>query len=93
MMSSVACGTAGAQTYPSKPVRIMVPFSAGGGSDLIGRVLAQELSGVLGQTMLIDNRTGAGGHIGIEIVTRANNLLSEMERYRRLVKAIGLKLQ
>ena len=59
------------QGYPTRPVRMVVPFSPGGGSDLIGRILEQELTTVLGQTTLIDNRTGAGGHIGIEIVSRA----------------------
>jgi tripartite-type tricarboxylate transporter receptor subunit TctC len=59
------------QAYPARPVRMVVPFSPGGGSDLIGRILAQELTSVLGQTTLVDNRTGAGGHIGIEIVSRA----------------------
>jgi tripartite-type tricarboxylate transporter receptor subunit TctC len=59
------------QAYPARPVRMIVPFSPGGGSDLIGRILAQELTSVLGQTTLVDNRTGAGGHIGIEIVSRA----------------------
>jgi tripartite-type tricarboxylate transporter receptor subunit TctC len=58
--------------YPAKPVRMVVPFSAGGGTDLIGRVLAQHVTSVLGPTTLVDNRTGAGGHIGIEIVARAN---------------------
>ena len=59
------------QVYPARPLRMVVPFSPGGGSDLIGRILAQELTSVLGQTTLVDNRTGAGGHIGIEIVSRA----------------------
>jgi tripartite-type tricarboxylate transporter receptor subunit TctC len=71
-VSAQSPSTGGAQSYPAKPVRIVAPFSPGGGTDLIGRVLAQELSALLGQPMLIDNRTGAGGHIGIEIVARAN---------------------
>lgn len=58
--------------YPTKPIRMVVPFSAGGGTDLIGRLLAKQMTELLGQTVLIDNRTGAGGHIGIEIVARAN---------------------
>lgn len=72
MLFALGHAVVGAQDYPTKPVRIVVPFSAGGGTDLIGRLLAKEMSEVLGQTMLIDNRTGAGGQIGIEIVTRAN---------------------
>jgi tripartite-type tricarboxylate transporter receptor subunit TctC len=58
--------------YPTKPIRMVVPFSAGGGTDLIGRLLAKEMTEILGQTVLLDNRTGAGGQIGIEIVARAN---------------------
>jgi len=58
--------------YPTKPIRMIVPFSPGGGTDLIGRLLAKEMTELLGQTVLLDNRTGAGGHIGIEIVARAN---------------------
>ena len=79
VLAALVWSTATAQTsssnagasYPVRPVRMVVPFSPGGGSDLIGRILAQELSPVLGQTVIIDNRTGAGGHIGIEIVSRA----------------------
>jgi tripartite-type tricarboxylate transporter receptor subunit TctC len=58
--------------YPIKPIRMVVPFSAGGGTDLVGRLLAKEMTEIFGQTVLLDNRTGAGGHIGIEIVARAN---------------------
>jgi tripartite-type tricarboxylate transporter receptor subunit TctC len=58
--------------YPTKPIRMVVPFSAGGGTDLVGRLLAKEMTEIFGQTVLLDNRTGAGGHIGIEIVARAN---------------------
>jgi tripartite-type tricarboxylate transporter receptor subunit TctC len=63
---------AGAQDYPIKPVRLVVPFPAGGGSDNVGRVLAQKLSEVLGQQVFVDNRAGAGGSIGTEAVVRSS---------------------
>lgn len=62
---------AGAQDYPIKPVRLVVPFPAGGGSDNVGRVLAQKLSELLGQQVIVDNRAGAGGSIGTELVVRS----------------------
>jgi tripartite-type tricarboxylate transporter receptor subunit TctC len=60
-----------AQTYPTKPVRIIVPFPPGGGTDVIGRVLAQRLSGTLGQQFIVENRVGAAGRIGTEAAARA----------------------
>ncbi|MGQ0751954.1 MAG: Bug family tripartite tricarboxylate transporter substrate binding protein [Betaproteobacteria bacterium] len=62
---------ADAQTYPSKEVRIVVPFSPGGGTDVAARVLAQGLTDRLGQTFLVDNRPGASGIIGTEIVAKS----------------------
>src|SRR3954469_13671799 len=64
-------GGAGAQGYPSKPVRIMVGFSAGGGTDVTARVLAQKLSEHLGQPVIVENRPGSGGMIATEAVARA----------------------
>ena len=60
-----------AQVYPVKPVRLVIPFAPGGGSDLVGRMLAQKLSVALGQQFLPENRAGAGGRIGTELVARA----------------------
>src|SRR3954463_13882038 len=60
-----------AQAYPSRPVRVIVPFAAGGGVDIIARLLGQWLSGRLGQPFVIENRPGAGGNIGTEVVVRA----------------------
>src|SRR5262245_41900932 len=60
-----------AQTYPSRPVRIIVPFPAGQASDTIARLIGQSLSERLGQSFVIENRTGAGGNIGTESVVRA----------------------
>ena len=62
---------AAAQTYPSRAVRFIAPFAAGGGSDLIARKLAQKLTDVLGQPVVVDNRTGGSGVIGTEIVAKS----------------------
>ena len=64
-------GLASAQAYPTKPVRMIVPFPPGGPADIIGRVLAQKLSEPLGQQVIVDNRAGASGNIGAEAVARA----------------------
>jgi tripartite-type tricarboxylate transporter receptor subunit TctC len=60
-----------AQTFPTRPVRIIVPFGTGGGADILARVVGQWLSERLGQQFFVENRPGAGGHIGIEAVVRA----------------------
>ena len=62
---------ASAQIYPAKPVRIMVGFSAGGGTDVTARLLAQKLSEYLGQSVIVDNRPGSGGMIATEAVSKS----------------------
>jgi tripartite-type tricarboxylate transporter receptor subunit TctC len=67
-----ACATgAAAQTYPAKTVRFVVPFTAGGPTDIQGRMLGEKLGQRLGQQFIIDNRGGAGGNIGMEITAKA----------------------
>ncbi|HYH43652.1 MAG TPA: tripartite tricarboxylate transporter substrate-binding protein, partial [Burkholderiales bacterium] len=67
-----ACASASAQTaYPTKPIRFVVPFAPGGSTDTLGRLLGQKLSESMGQQVVIDNRTGANGNIGMEIVAKA----------------------
>jgi tripartite-type tricarboxylate transporter receptor subunit TctC len=60
-----------AQTWPSKQVRIVVPFPAGGSADILCRLVAEKFSAAWGQTVIIDNRAGAGGNVGAEVVYRA----------------------
>ena len=60
-----------AQPWPTRPLRIIVPFGPGAFTDVSARVLAAELTGQLGQQVVVDNRTGAGGTIGTEMVARA----------------------
>jgi tripartite-type tricarboxylate transporter receptor subunit TctC len=60
-----------AQEYPSKPIRLVAPFAPGGGSDILARVIGQKMTERYGHAVLIDNRTGAGGNIGAEIVAKA----------------------
>src|SRR5690242_7902694 len=62
---------AAAQNFPSRPLRLVVPFPPGSPSDILGRVVAQRLAEKLGQPVVLDNRTGAAGTVGVEIGARA----------------------
>lgn len=66
-----AAAWAQATAWPTKPVTIIVPFAAGGGTDIGTRIVAQRLSQLWGQSVVVDNRGGAGGNVGLEIVSRA----------------------
>ena len=68
---TLACGTTGAQTYPSKPVRVVIGFAAGGATDIVGRLVFQKLGEQLNQQFLIDNRTGAAGMIAATLVAKS----------------------
>ena len=59
------------QSYPTKPIRLVVPYSTGSTTDVLGRLYAQKLGEALGQTIIVDNRAGAGGNIAGELVARA----------------------
>ncbi len=71
LFGAALAGMATAQTYPAKPVRIVVPFAAGGGVDVTARILAQGLTERLGQMVFVENRTGASGIIGTEFVAKS----------------------
>ena len=84
-----------AQTYPTKPIRIIVPFPPGGGNDIVARTINIRLPSLLGQNLIVDNRPGAGGNLGAELAAKApadgynifianNSLITNVSLYAKL---------
>jgi tripartite-type tricarboxylate transporter receptor subunit TctC len=71
MLLALTAALASAQSYPTKPIRIVVPFPPGGATDILARDVAQKLTEAWGQQVIVDNRPGAGGNIGSELVARS----------------------
>src|SRR5687768_13312129 len=84
-LAVILSGAAGAQGYPSKPVRFVVPFPPGNAGDLMARMLAEKLTGSMKQTVIVDNRPGAGGNIGAEHAAK-----SAPDGYTVLIAASGI---
>src|SRR5256885_17073700 len=70
-LALVLCGAAQAQDYPARPVRLVVPYAAGGNADIFGRTLAQKHGDALKQPFRVENRAGANGGIGRDFVDKA----------------------
>ena len=71
LLLALGAATAAAQDFPSRPLRMVVPFAAGGPNDVVARILGQKLTESWGQAVVVDNRAGAGGNIGTELAARA----------------------
>ena len=84
IVASVGLSTAHAQSWPSKPVRIIVPFPPGGTTDIVARSLGVELQKMWGQPVIIENRAGAGGNVGAEAVAKSPN-----DGYTLLMGTVG----
>lgn len=67
----IAAGAAGAQDYPTKPIRLLVPFTTGGGNDTLARIFGQKFTDAWGQSVIVENRPGAGGTVATALVARA----------------------
>jgi tripartite-type tricarboxylate transporter receptor subunit TctC len=81
----LACLTAGAQSFPSKPIRVVIPFVAGGSSDIVGRAIGSKFQEFLGQPVVVENKPGANGAIAAEFVAK-----SEPDGHTILVGSIGV---
>ena len=84
LASFLAAGAASAQTWPVKPVRVIVPYGPGGTADTLGRVVADHLSEAFGQQFVIDNKAGAGGVVGSQLAARA-----QADGYTLVVSGVG----
>src|SRR4051812_10040424 len=67
----LVAGMASAQKYPDRPIKVIVPYPPGGGTDVVARILSEPLAAELGQPIIIDNRGGAAGNVGTEVAARA----------------------
>src|SRR5256886_3190711 len=83
-LSALAAATAHRKSYPAKPVRLIIPFPPGGSNDLVGRAIAAQLGERLGQSVIIDNRGGGGGTIGINAAAK-----SPADGYTVLLVSVG----
>ena len=68
---SAICGIAQAQTYPAKPIRLILPFAAGSPSDMVGRTIAQKMAAQMGQGIVPDNRASSGGVLGLTLFAKS----------------------
>ncbi len=86
-MSGALCiaGFATAQDFPSRPIRLVVPFAPGGATDILGRIISERLGPVYGQSIIVDNKPGASGHVGAQIVAKAPG-----DGYTLMVGTIGI---
>src|SRR5687768_15962998 len=71
LFAATLCGPVLAQTYPARPIRLILPFPAGSPSDLVGRTIGQKLSTQIGHNLVPDNRPGAGGTLGLTLIAKS----------------------
>jgi tripartite-type tricarboxylate transporter receptor subunit TctC len=84
VLAALAPGLAPAQDYPSKPIRVVVPFPPGGGTDVLARIIGEKISASWGQAFVIENKPGAAGLVGAELVAKA-----PADGYTLLMTALG----
>ena len=96
LLSTAPLALAQAQPYPTKMIRFVVPYPAGGPLDAIARMLAEKMREGLGQQVIVDNRPGAGGNLGADLVAKAAPdgyafLRAETETWRAVVQAANIR--
>ena len=70
--AAAICGTAAAQSYPNRPIKLILPFAPGSPSDMVGRTIGQKMSAQMGQPLVADNRASAGGTLGLTLAAQSS---------------------
>ncbi len=84
LTTALAASAVRADDYPSRPIRLIVPYAAGGGADSVARIVAKRVSETIGQTIVIENRGGAGSIIGTDLVNNPIPTGADFDQPRRL---------
>ena len=88
LLVALTTSVAAQSDYPNRPVRLIIPFPPGGSNDVVGRMIGTQLSEQLGKQVIVDNRAGAGGVVGTEIVTKAGPTATRSASSRSRTRSI-----
>ena len=88
LLIALTASAAAQSDYPNRPIRLIIPFPAGGSNDIVGRAIATQMGERLGKQIIVDNRTGAGGVIGTELASKRRRMVTPSWSSRSRIRSI-----